>query len=128
LTVLRPIVADLLGFEGPPVTETFEKGIHILHDAFGRLDVPWRDVNLLIRGKKKWPLQGGPDTLRCVMGFWDETENCFKAMTGDTYVLLVRWDKAGNVSSESIHQFGSALRTRIHHIMTTNPDFPPSRT
>ena len=31
-------------------------------------------------------------------------------MAGDTYVLLVRWDKAGNVSSESIHQFGSATQ------------------
>ncbi len=37
----------------------------------------------------KWPLQGGPDTLRCVIGPWDEKAKCFNAMAGDAYVLLV---------------------------------------
>jgi len=29
-------------------------------------------------------------------------------VAGDCYVLIVEWDKDGNVSSESIHQYGSA--------------------
>jgi acyl-homoserine-lactone acylase len=124
LTVLPPIAAELMGTRSPSVSETFERGLHVLHDGFGRLDVPWRDVNMLMRGKKKWPLQGGPDTLRCVYGLWEEAAKCFKAMAGDTYVLLVRWDKAGNVSSESIHQFGSATQDeRSPHYDDQSPLF-----
>ena len=31
-----------------------------------------------------------------------------RGKTGDSYVLLVTWDKNGQVSSRSIHQYGSA--------------------
>ena len=30
------------------------------------------------------------------------------AVAGDTFIMFVTWDKAGQLSSESIHQFGSA--------------------
>jgi penicillin amidase/acyl-homoserine-lactone acylase len=33
-------------------------------------------------------------------------------MAGDTFVMFVTWDKAGKLTSESIHQFGSATLDR----------------
>src|SRR5579863_7721225 len=33
-------------------------------------------------------------------------------MAGDTLIMFVTWDKAGQLSSESIHQFGSATMDR----------------
>jgi len=107
-TLVKPILAQIMGTESPPVQETFLNGVETLHRNFGRLDVPWKEVNLLIRGDKRLPLGGGADTLRCALGPWNEDEKAFKAYLGDTHVLLVRFDPEGNVHSESIHQYGSA--------------------
>ena len=35
-----------------------------------------------------------------------------KCIAGDAYMALVLWDKNGNLTSESIHQFGSAISNK----------------
>jgi penicillin amidase/acyl-homoserine-lactone acylase len=110
MTLVRPVLAELMGRKGPPVSETFMEGIEKLHAAFGRLDVRWGDVNLLERGGKTWPVRGGPDTLRCIAGSFDTEKKYFRANAGDSYVQLVRWDKNGKVFSEHINVYGTATQ------------------
>lgn len=75
----------------------------------GRIDVEWGTVNRIKRGDLNLPIGGGPQILRAVYGGSELDENgTLTAVAGDTFVMMVEWDKDGTVSSESIHQFGSA--------------------
>src|SRR5690606_14577351 len=78
--------------------------------AHGRIDPEWQEVNRLRRGDFVHGLGGGPDTLRAVSGVIGEDGAHITPNNGDCYVLMVRWDKDGAVSSQSIHQFGSATQ------------------
>jgi penicillin amidase/acyl-homoserine-lactone acylase len=78
-----------------------------LKHAHGRLDVPWSEVNRLRRGNTNLGLGGAPDVLHAVYGR-PERLGRLRGVAGDSYVLLVEWDREGRVSSRSIHQYGSA--------------------
>lgn len=82
-----------------------------LRKHFGRLDVPWGEVNRLRRADVDLGLAGGPDTLRAVYGF-DADDGRLKGVAGDSYILLVEWDREGRVSSRSVNPFGSAVQDR----------------
>jgi penicillin amidase/acyl-homoserine-lactone acylase len=104
---MEPIVrAMIFGYSGPdPMTSLKEKA-HLLKDTYGRIDVPWEQVNRIRRGTIDVGTSGGPDVLHAISG---KIENGrLIANNGDSYILLAAWDKKGNVSSRSIHQFGSA--------------------
>jgi penicillin amidase/acyl-homoserine-lactone acylase len=64
-------------------------------------------VNRLQRGTIDLPVGGGPDIVRAVYGNL-LADGRLAGIAGDSYVMLVTWDRDGNVSSQSIHQFGSA--------------------
>jgi acyl-homoserine-lactone acylase len=83
---------------------------------FGRIDPEWGEVNRIRRGKVDLAIDGGPDTYRAVYGRPDP-DGRLRALGGDTYVMFVTWDKAGHLSSRSIHQFGSATldETSAHY-------------
>jgi penicillin amidase/acyl-homoserine-lactone acylase len=89
------------------LTESFVKAAGLLTKNFGRVDVAWGDVNRLRRGTVDLAVGGGPDILHAVYGEL-EKDGRLKGIAGDSYILLVQWDKDGNVSSQSMHQFGSA--------------------
>ena len=55
------------------------------------------------------PIDGGPDTYRAVYGV-AQSDGTLTASAGDTFIMFVSWDKAGALSSDSIHQFGSATQ------------------
>jgi acyl-homoserine-lactone acylase len=79
----------------------------VLHH--GRMDVEWGEVNRIKRGDVDLPVGGGPQILRAIYGGSDLDENgTLTAVAGDTFIMMVEWDEAGKVSSESVHQFGSA--------------------
>ncbi|MGH7492578.1 MAG: acylase [bacterium] len=78
-----------------------------LQQNYGRLDVPWQQVNRLRRGGVDLGMGGGPDVLHAVYGKPDGKGHLI-GYVGDSYILLVRWDAHGRVSSQSIHQYGSA--------------------
>ncbi|RMG92364.1 MAG: acylase [Chloroflexi bacterium] len=92
-------------------TETLVAGlteaVATLKSHFGRLDVPWSEVNRLRRGTVDLGVGGGPDILHAVYGRLEE-DGRLRGVAGDSYVLLVTWDAQGNVHSQSIHQYGSA--------------------
>ena len=50
-------------------------------------------------------------------------------MAGDTFIMFVTWDKAGKLTSESIHQFGSATLDRNSpHYADQSPLFAAMKT
>ena len=77
-------------------------------DKLGRVDVAWKDINLLVRGKQRQALSGGPDVLRAVYGRGLEEDGYLTAAGGDGLFMFVSWDKNGKQSIETIHQYGSA--------------------
>ncbi|HOZ47701.1 MAG TPA: acylase [Candidatus Hydrogenedentes bacterium] len=113
ITVLTPIVkAQMFNHKVPDLLETVTENAHILHKAFGRLDVPWETVNRLRRGDVDLGLEGGPDTLRAVYGEGPGEDGCLVGMAGDCYILIAEWDQDGKVFSESIHQYGAATKDK----------------
>jgi penicillin amidase/acyl-homoserine-lactone acylase len=63
-------------------------------------------VNRLRRGDVDLGMGGGPDILRAAYGQVQE-DGRLRVFVGDAYLMLVRWDAEGNVTAESIHQYGS---------------------
>jgi penicillin amidase/acyl-homoserine-lactone acylase len=107
-TISEEWLAEQARREPPPVQHEFEKCVDILLRKFGRLDVPWGEVNKIVRGDRSYPINGGPDVLRAVYGRGLEEEGFLTASGGDGLFIFVSWDAEGNQSIESIHQFGSA--------------------
>lgn len=103
--------------EPPSVRDEFEKCVDLLLQKFGRVDVPWGEVNRIVRGDKNYPISGGPDVLRAVYGGGLEEDGYLTARGGDGLFIFVSWDEKGNQSIESIHQFGSATldKSSIHY-------------
>ena len=81
--------------------------VNTFKQAHGRVDVPWSAVNRLQRGSLDLGLGGGPDLLHAVTGTQLENGR-LQGKQGDSLVILVTWDKDGEVHSRSIHQYGSA--------------------
>ena len=74
------------------------------------------------------PIDGGPDVFRAVYG-QRGPDGRWVAMAGDTYVMFVTWDRGGNLSSRSIHQFGSAtLDETSPHYADQTPLFAQMKT
>jgi penicillin amidase/acyl-homoserine-lactone acylase len=112
----------------PGVRAPLMAAIRKLKSHFGRIDPAWGQVNRIVRGKVDLPIDGGPDTFRAVYGD-PQPDGRLKAMAGDTFIMFVTWDKAGRLSSESIHQFGSAtLDERSPHYADQTPLFAAMKT
>ena len=107
----------MFGTPVPDPLEIFRERAHQLQETYGRIDVPWKQVNRLVRGNLQLGMGGGPDLLRCIYGEWNG--QYLSAIAGDCYVLLVTWEPDGSVRSRSIHQYGSA---------TENPTIPVTMT
>ena len=87
--------------------DALKEAIALLKTHFGRLDPEWGEVNRFRRGKLDLPIDGGPDIYRAVYGR-QQDDGTLTAVDGDTLIMIVSWDKNGKLSSQSIHQFGSA--------------------
>ena len=98
-----------------------------LKSRFGRLDPAWQDVNRLRRGSVDLGLGGAPDVLRAVCGH-EAGDGHLVGVAGDSYVLLVEWDREGRVSSRSINPYGTAVRDeRSPHYADQAPLFAAGR-
>ncbi|MEP1446188.1 MAG: penicillin acylase family protein [Paraglaciecola sp.] len=117
LTATPFVMAQMRNEPEPELVETFQNALQLLHTHFGRIDPKWGEVNRLARGDNSWPLSGAPDVLRAVYGVFDVEAGFQKATAGDSYIMFVEWDSNGNVSSRTIHNFGSATldATSIHY-------------
>ncbi len=99
----------------PDVREKLREVVDSLTKTFGRIDPPLGDVQRLRRGTIDMPMNGGTDTLRAAT-IWDpQPDGRMRVKHGDSFIMLVAWDKAGRVQSQSIQPYGAA---------TTRPDSP----
>ncbi len=95
---------------------------------FGRLDPEWGQINRIRRGTLDMAIDGGPDTYRAVYS-GEQPDGTHTARGGDTLIMFVTWDRNGKLSSESIHQFGSAtLDKHSPHYADQTPLFVAMKT
>ncbi|MGD0866733.1 MAG: acylase [Rhizomicrobium sp.] len=107
---------------------SLQAAIKTLKEHFGRLDPSWGEVNRIRRGTLDLAIDGGPDTYRAVYGT-PQPDGTLMAGGGDTFIMFVTWDKAGKLSSESVHQFGSAtLDSHSPHYADQTPLFVAMKT
>jgi len=128
LLTLRP---DDGNDPSPVRTETLQDRLREtaaeLQSRFGRLDPPWQEVNRLRRGSVDLGLGGAPDVLRAVYGR-PAGDGRLVGTAGDSYILLVEWDREGRVSSRSINPYGTAVRdARSAHYADQAPLFVAGR-
>ena len=80
------------------------------------------------RGAVNLPIDGAADTYRSVWGR-PEKDGTTTAEGGDTFIMFVTWDRAGQLHSESIHQFGSVtLDAKSPHYADQTPLFVAMKT
>lgn len=116
------------GDPAPAPIDSLRTAIQQLKTHFGRLDPEWGEVNRIRRGTVNLPIDGAADTYRSVWGK-PEKDGTTTADGGDTFIMFVTWDRAGQLHSESIHQFGSAtLDARSAHYADQTPLFVAMKT
>ncbi len=99
----------------PNAREALTKATLHLMTHFGRLDPPLGELQRLVHGQVDIPIDGGTDTLRASTS-WDDLPNGRKRVKhGDSFIMLINWDRAGKVRSESVQPYGAA---------TSRPDSP----
>jgi acyl-homoserine-lactone acylase len=123
---------EINGKPQPPsqsqIMASLREAMQALKTRFGRLDPEWGDVNRLRRGTVNLAIDGGPDVYRAVYGL-KQPDGTLTAGGGDTFIMFVTWDKAGVLTSESIHQFGSAtLDQNSPHYADQSPLFVAMKT
>ncbi|ABS62560.1 Glutaryl-7-aminocephalosporanic-acid acylase [Parvibaculum lavamentivorans DS-1] len=128
LTAEPVVTAGISGQTPPAPMDTLRTAMNRLKTHFGRLDPEWGEVNRFRRGAVDLPVDGAPDVLRAIYGTREE-DGTLTAHGGDTFIMFVEWDKAGRLTSESTHQFGSAtLDISSPHYADQAPLFVGKRT
>ena len=105
---LEPLIDTRRRREDVDLAAELRRAQEFLMTHAGRIDVPYGDLVRHIRGSESWALDGGPDILRAVYTDLDEDSGTLRNIAGDSYIMWVEWDAEGNVSSRSVHNFGSA--------------------
>ena len=105
-------LANSAAYHGEPLPDAHEKLREVvdrLTKGFGRIDPPLGDVQRLQRGNVDLPANGGTDTLRAATTWEPQPDGRMRVKHGDSFVMLVTWDKAGHVQSQSIQPYGAAV-------------------
>jgi acyl-homoserine-lactone acylase len=130
LAVMALAPADEAEADLPPtlvLDERVAAAARRLQAQFSRIDVPWHDVLRLRHGTLDVGLFGGPDLLHAVYGR-PGSDGRIAGVAGDSYILLVEWDREGRVSSRSIQPYGSAtLDAHSPHYADQAPLFAACR-
>lgn len=111
-------MANSAAYHGDPLPDAHAKLREVvdkLMKGFGRIDPPLSDLQRMIRGKVDLPANGGTDTLRAATSWDPQPDGRMRVKHGDSFVMLINWDKAGRVTSQSIQPYGAA---------TNRPDSP----
>ncbi len=104
-------MANRANYHGEPLPDAREKlreVVDALMRGFGRIDPPLGEVQRLIRGKVDLPANGGTDTLRAATTWEPMADGRMRVKHGDSFIMLINWDKAGKVWSQSIQPYGAA--------------------
>jgi acyl-homoserine-lactone acylase len=104
----------------PDPAVAFRRGIALLRETFGRVDVPLGELLRLRRGSVDLPLGGGPDLMNAM--YSKVKDGKLVAYQGDSYVLIVEFT-ANGAQSSSVHQYGSSNRPSSPHYADQAPLF-----
>ena len=128
LTTAPMTMAEMTHAPPPDSLTSLKAAAAELKRHFGRLDPEWGQLNRIRRGAVDLPIDGGPDTYRSVWAR-SQPDGTLTAEAGDTFIMFVTWDRQGRLSSESVHQFGSAtLDARSPHYADQTPLFVGMKT
>ena len=116
ILTMQPIGTALqLGQKPPEPKDMMDAAIAFLRRHYGRLDVPWKEVNQLQRDGVRRSMTGGPDVLRAASSEVDEKTGTLKTIVGDGLIMLVEWDQQGHQTVSSISPFGASGRAGDPH-------------
>ena len=104
-------MANRAAYHGEPLPDARDKLREVvdkLTKGFGRIDAPLGEVQRLRRGKIDLPANGGTDTLRAATTWDPQPDGRMRVKHGDSFVMLMAWDKAGRVEARSIQPYGAA--------------------
>jgi acyl-homoserine-lactone acylase len=104
-------LAEIKKESQPDSIKIFKDCVNEFEKNFNQLGVKWSEISFLERGKKMLPVQGGPDVLRAIYSPRSE-DGILKAVAGDGLYIYVNWDKLGQQSSTSVHQFGASTSVK----------------
>lgn len=115
LTLPNAFRFEDLKYNKDSITVALSENIKFFKKKYGSLNVPLGHVFRLIRGDIDLPLEGGPGLLRAI--YIKKIKNTYQGVAGDCYIQAVEWDPSGNISSWSVHQYGSATKDKnsIHY-------------
>jgi penicillin amidase/acyl-homoserine-lactone acylase len=124
LLTLRPKDDDQVpAIDRGELVRRLEVAARRLKTHFGRLDVPFGEVHRLRRGEVDLPVAGGPDTLHAVYAR-ESADGRLVGWAGDSYVLMVNWDRAGQVHARSVTPYGNNVSDpRSRHFADQAPLF-----
>ena len=91
--------------------KAFKTCVKEIKDIYHRIDPLWSERNFIVRGDRKIPVQGGPDTLRAIYGI-QQDDGSLKASGGDGLYIFLEWDKNQTIKAKSIHQYGSSTQNK----------------
>ena len=104
-------LAEIKKESQPDPIKIFKDCVNEFEKNFNQLGVKWSEISFLERGKKMLPVQGGPDVLRAIYSPRSE-DGILRAVAGDGLYIYVNWDKLGQQSSTSVHQFGASTSVK----------------
>ena len=109
ITGTRALGYEYIKPEADPM-EMLQKTASELKEKYGRLDPQWGEINRIQRGDVDMPLDGGPDILRAIYADRDGISKTgrMNAFAGDTHIMYANWDEEGELTLQSIHQYGAA--------------------
>jgi acyl-homoserine-lactone acylase len=102
-------------YETPLLVEAIRHSKKQLIKNYKSIDIPFGDVQRLMRENKKIPVPGMPE---CLMTIASEiTKDGFlKAKNGDSFIMFAKFSKKGN-TYEAIVPYGASRRKESPHLM-----------
>lgn len=110
----------------PRHADALANAVRYLRDRFGRIDPPLAELMALRRGSRAFPATGGPDVLRALVS-WGAPGTRPAAVFGDSFIQLVRWDRAGRVAARTVVPYGASARPASPHFADQSPLFAAER-
>jgi acyl-homoserine-lactone acylase len=82
---------------------------------FNTISVPLKDIQVIRRGETDYPMPGFPDALAANYSSPRKSDGKFQGMMGDTYTMIVEYNKNGVERVESLVNFGSSAHPESKH-------------
>jgi acyl-homoserine-lactone acylase len=86
-----------------------------LQKYFGTTQVALKDIQVIKRGNEEYSMPGFPDALAANYAKKRNTDGKYQGFVGDTYTMIVEYNKDGVVRVETLCNFGSSAHANSKH-------------